>query len=353
VAAKERNSSTTLNDVARLAGVSLATASRSLNGSDRKVKDELRQRVISAATQLNYTTNLSAQAMKTGTSTAVGLIVGDILDPYFSAIAASAARSAKAAGLTVTMAVTEGDATRELRAIRELRMQRPRVILSAGSLTAPARLREEITAELEAYERAGGRVILIRRADLPFTTLAIDDFGGGRQLAVELVSLGYRRFRILQGPDSGRASRDRCEGFIDGLRGSGIPLPEGAVLETAFTRDGGYDGARRLIDAGIDSGELVFATNDVMAIGAMTALREAGRIVGQDVAVAGFDDIPTLTEVTPGLTTVDVSLTELGSRAMDEALSGGSAGKVIPIPARVVLRESTPRRSDDSQSLGT
>ena len=128
-----RSAPATLHDVAREAGVSLATASRSLNGSTRKVNEEYRKRVLEAAARLDYSPNLSAQAVARGTTTTVALLVADIADPYFSSIAAGVVAEADTSRLIVTMAATERDPERELELVRTLRGQRPRVMILAGS----------------------------------------------------------------------------------------------------------------------------------------------------------------------------------------------------------------------------
>jgi LacI family transcriptional regulator len=116
------------------------------------------------------------------------------------------------------------------------------------------------------------------------------------------------------------------------------------VLETEFTEDGGYAAAARLIAAGLDDVELLFAVTDVMAAGAMRALRDAGLVPGHDIAVAGFDDIGTAMDVDPALTTVRVPLREMGKRAMELALSGAEPTVVVWMPTELVLRDSTSRR---------
>ena len=115
------------------------------------------------------------------------------------------------------------------------------------------------------------------------------------------------------------------------------------MIRAAFTRDGGYDGMQRLIERGLGDIELVFAANDVMAVGALSAIRDAGLTPGTDVAVAGFDDIPTVRDVTPALTTVRVPLEELGRRALRLALGDADAAAEGAVRTEVVLRESTPR----------
>jgi LacI family transcriptional regulator len=366
-----RTSPATLHDVAREAGVSLATASRSLNGSARKVNEEYRERVLAAAARLGYTPNLSAQAVARGTSTTVALLVADIADPYFSSIASGLVAEADREGLIVTMAATERDPRRELDLVRTLRGQRPRVMVLAGSRPMDDPTDGALGEELAAYERSGGVVVLISHNELDFRTIAVDNRSGAEELARALTQIGYRRFAVITAGEGLRTAADRLDGFRAGLAGTDAVLADSDVLRTAFTRDGGYDGMKSLLERGLDGIELVFAANDVMAVGALSAVRDAGLTPGVDVAIAGFDDIPTVRDVTPALTTVHVPLEELGRRALrlaladaeDEAAGAADAAGVADGPAdsgtagsgtagsgtgsgavhtAVIVRESTP-----------
>jgi LacI family transcriptional regulator len=339
----------TLHDVAREAGVSVATASRALNGSTRNVRSENVSRVRAAAARLGYEPHLSAQAIAKGSTPTVALVVRDVADPYFSSIAAGVTEAAEAARLIVTMAVADRSPERELEIVRTLRGQRPRVIIVAGSRVdegpggdkgGPA-TREALADELEQYRTAGGRVVLISQRDLPFGTVTIDNHGGSRRLAGALLGLGYRRFAILRAPDAIRTSRERVAGFLAGLGSAGPAEP--LVVETEFTREGGYDAARALAERGLGDVEIVFAVNDVMAIGAMTALRDAGITPGAGVAVAGFDDIGSAVDVFPGLTSVAVPLRDAGRQAVRLALSDEGA-REVRIETEVVVRASAPPR---------
>ncbi|WP_063765235.1 LacI family DNA-binding transcriptional regulator [Nonomuraea candida] len=331
----------TLHDVAREAGVSVATASRALNGSSRNVRAENVTRVREAAARLGYQPHLSAQAIAKGSTRTVALVVRDVADPYFSSIAAGVTQAAEAAGLIVTMAVAGDSPERELQIVRTLRGRRPRVIIVTGSRIDGAGTREALIDELREYRTAGGRVVLISQRDLPFGTVTIDDHGGSAALARALLGAGYRRFAVFHAPPALRTSRDRHEGFLSGLAGADVPEP--LAVETGFTRTGGYEAARRLVERGFEDVEAVFAVNDVMAIGAMTAFRDAGVIPGRDIGVAGFDDIASTRDVVPALTTVAVPLHEAGLSAMRLALSDGEPLPTA-LPATVVLRASTPPR---------
>ncbi|MEU0414055.1 LacI family DNA-binding transcriptional regulator [Streptomyces griseorubiginosus] len=338
------NRPATLRDVARAAGVSQPTASRVLNGSIRNVRQENVDRVLAAAAALDYAPHLSAQAIARGSTNIAALVVNGVEDPYFSSIAGGVSQAAEAAGLVVTMAVADRSPERELEIVRTLRGMRPRMIILAGSRIEGTGTRDALAGELDAYREAGGSVVLISRHDLPFRTVSIDNYGGARQLARALVGQGYRRFAVVRAGVGVRTSRDRCDGFLDGLREFNIDLDERFVVEAEFNRSGGFAGARELVRRGLDGTELLFAVNDVMAIGAMTAFRDAGLIPGQDIAVAGFDDIGPAVDVHPALTTVAVPLHQVGLRAMELALSDGDATRIVPISTNVVLRDSTPRR---------
>ncbi len=339
----------TLHDVAREAGVSYATASRALNGSDRNVRAENVARVHAAAEKLGYTPHLSAQAIARGSTSTVALVVSDVDDPYFSCIAAGVTEAAEAEGLIVTMAVADRSPDLELRIVRTLRGQRPRAIVIAGSRIDGTGTGASLLDELEAYRTAGGRVAIVSQPGLPFPTLAIDNAGGAHRLAQALVGLGYRRFGVIHAPDTIRTSRDRRTGFLAGLAASGLAVPDAHLVEVDFTREGGYAAAGVLADRGVAALEMVFAVNDVMAIGAMTGLRDAGLTPGRDLAVAGFDDIGAAADVTPTLTSVAVPLHDLGRRALRAALDDAPAG-ILPIAAEVVLRDSTPPRGGDPRS---
>ena len=330
----------TLHDVAREAGVSLATASRVVNGSARKVAEEYRERVLAAAKKLNYTPNLSAQAVARGTSNTVSLIVADIADPYFSTIAAGVNRAAEEEGLIVTVAVTGRSPRREVELVRSLRAQRPKVMILAGSRFAHAVENAELEEELASYAGLGGRVVFISQREFEYPTVDIRNEDGARDLGRALTGLGYRRFAILAGPEELMTGAQRERGFRAGLAEAGVTVSDEDILRGPFSRDGAYESMQRLLERGLDEIDLVFAVSDVMAIGAMTAVHDAGLRVPQDVAIAGFDDVFSAVDVMPPLTTVRIPLEDVGIKAVRIALE--LSEEQSPVAAEVVLRGSTP-----------
>ncbi|MGW0084801.1 LacI family DNA-binding transcriptional regulator [Streptomyces sp. NPDC003393] len=334
----------TLQDVARTAGVSLATASRVLNGSTRSVGEQLRQRVLAVASELNYTPNAPAQAMVRGHLDVVGVIVHDIDDPYFSAVAAGVMQRAERAGLLVAVSSTRNRAEHDAEYIAAFRRQRVRAVILVGSRTTDREQLARLRAEVERFRATGARVAAVSQRHLPVDTVVVENRGGAQALAEELVVLGYRRFAVLAGPSTLVTARDRLAGFRAGLAHHGVSLSARCVVPCVFSRDGAYAAMRQALARGLEA-ECVFAVSDVMAVGAMAALRDHGVRLPTDMAVAGFDDIATLRDVTPRLTTVHVDLERLGETALELVL-----GETAPAPrvrrgrGRVVLRESTPPR---------
>lgn len=336
----------TLTQVARAAGVSLATASRALNGSPgRTVGPDLAARVLAVATALGYSVNANAQAMARGTTTTVGLIVHDIADPYAAAIASGVMAAAAERRLIVTIAATLSDPELELRHLQALLRQRATGVILAGSRFADRGVTEAATRVLAAITAAGGHAAAIGQDRLGVNTLAVGNADGARRLAQTLAALGYRRFAVLAGPEQLVTSEDRLAGFRDGLARSGIDLPAENIIGAQYTRDGGYVAMTELLDRG-QGVDAVFAVNDVMAVGAMAALREQGLRVPQDLALAGFDDIATLRDVEPPLTTVRIPLVEMGRQALDLAMGTDPAGEPVvrTVRGEVVVRASTPPR---------
>ena len=277
----------TLHDVAREAGVSLATASRVLNGSERKVADAFRERVERAAEALGYTPNMSAQATARGRSPVIALLVADIADPYFGQIAAGVARGADERGLVVTISITERDPERENRILRALRGQRPQGLILAASRADHAET-GSAPSELEAFERFGGRVVAFGEGQ-GARSIVIDNAGGAEELGRRMAALGYRTAIGIGAADGVRTSDDRLGGFARGFASGGGRV--GRILRGDFRRESGADAMTQALADGVEPGTLIFGVSDVVALGAISAIRAAGREVGGDIAVCGFDDI--------------------------------------------------------------
>lgn len=320
----------------------MATASRVLNGSTRRVAESYRGLVEAAAERLGYTANLSAQATARGTSAIIALLVADIADPYFGEIASGVARAANAAGLIVTVAITERDDAREVRLVRALRGQRPRGLILAASRSSHE-FEPELANELRLIAEAGGHVVALGAGSDTVRNVSVDNRGGGEALGLALAERGYRRALVLAAADGVLTSDERLAGITAGFTAGGGTAPR--VYRGVFTRDSGNDLMARALADGVDAGTVVFAVSDIVAIGALSALRAAGREPGTDIALAGFDDIPACLDVTPALTTVHVPLAQVGHEAFQASTDDEWLLDAGSLRLEVLVRDSTPRRS--------
>ena len=337
----------TLQDVADLAGVSLTTASRVVNEGSRRVGPRLAQRVNQAVAELGYTANLQARAVATGQSAMVGVVVHDIADPYFSSIAAGLIEVADARQLLVCMSPAAATEAAEREYVALMRAQRARAVILIGSRSDDAEARDVLRAEIAAFTRSGGRAVCIGQDLLGVDTVLPENAAGAEALAQAMVALGHRRFAVLAGPRSLLTATDRLDGFRAGLTAWSVPLDPARVVHGAFTRDGGYEAMSAILAADEPLPDCVFAVTDVMAMGALARLRAGGLQVPADIALAGFDDILTLRDVYPPLTTVRLPLKRMGEMAAGLVLAEaagafpGPRPRVIPVPGEVILREST------------
>jgi LacI family transcriptional regulator len=337
----------TLADVARIAGVSMATASRALAGGPRVPCEDLRTRVEEVAKRLHYIPNPAAQAVARGHANVLGLIVHDITDPYFSTIAHVVLEAAEAEGLMTVIADAHRDPERELRYVAGFRSQRARAIIVAGSRVGEASSKARLQQQINLFIAQGGRLALISQPELEANTVSVRNGEASKSLALALCDHGYRDFAVLAAPASLRTSTDRLEGFRAGLKSAGFSLDPSRVFRAEFSRNGGFGAAVQMINQG-KLPECVFAVNDVMALGALSAFRTAGLRVPQDVAVAGFDDVATLCDVVPPLTTVHIPVELVATEAVDIVLRAQEATSLRrTVDGRVVLRESTPARTGE------
>lgn len=333
---------TTLQQVANRAGVSLATASRVLNGSARTPRPDVAERVHRAAIELGYVPNAQAQALARASTGLLGLVVQDIADPYFSSIAAGVQAVAHDHQRQLLLASTNRSPSAEHDAVSAFMAYRTEAIILAGSRRLGADSGEEQLVTLcQAYERNGGRVAVVGQSIGAFTTVSPRNADGARQLARRLVATGHRRFAVVEGPRWLRTSVDRCDAFRDEIATCPDARVEWSVV-SEFNRDGAYAAAKeRLAEHTVDGEPLcIFASTDVMALGVLSAARDLGLDVPDQIGVAGFDDIPTLRDSSPTLTTVRIDLEGIG-RSAAALVTDPAAAVPREFGAEPILREST------------
>ena len=331
-----------LQDVADSAGVSLATASRALAGRDG-VSLGLAQRVRDVAASLGYVPNAHARALAGAAQPVVGLIVHDVADPYFAEIAKGVLRVADEHGLMVLINQSERRPEIELARVRSLRAHRVASIVMAGSGYVDASEEAEAAAELRAFRDAGGRVATVGRHHVPVDAVLPDNYAGGRTAARHLLQLGHRTIAVVAGPERLSTVADRLAGVLDELRDAGVPRADVVIEHDAFSRDGGVAATKRLL-VRAEPPTAILALTDVMAMGALSVLREAGRSVPAEISVMGFDDVTVAADLAPALTTVRLPMADMGAMALQLTLRPPAAR-----PRRrrtgheLVIRDSTAR----------
>lgn len=312
-----------LVDVAQQSGVSIATASRALSGANG-VSETVAEHVRGVARELGYVVNVHARTLAGGPSSAIGLIVHEIGDPYFAEIASGVLRVASEQGRTVQICHTGRDPENELAQIRSLIANRVGAIIVAGSGFVDAAAQAPAKEELAAFQASGGRVAVIGRHHLTADAVLPDNVGGGRSVGEHVLSLGHRRIALATGSRRMTTIADRLEGVEQALRAEGLSIEDVPVVEAAFTRAGGKVAAERIL-AEYPEITAIIALNDDMAIGVLSHLRSAGVSVPGRISVAGFDDVAVAEDLSPSLTTVRLPMTEMGETALTLAMKPQSS----------------------------
>lgn len=332
-----------LKRIAEVAGVSLATASRVLSGSDYPVKPALRQRVLDAAEELNYVPNAAAQGLLRGRTMTAGVLVGDVADPFFSDMIAGIHTAADQLGYMVTIVNTYREPGAELQAVRKLHSHQVDILILAGTGLADSAYQRSLVKHLTSFTRGGKSAVLIGRHDIPdeleVSTISIDNKHGGELMAKHLADLGHERIALLTGDQRLHSTQDRIEGFTRFYDG------RLEIRPVASTRDGGYQATLELLDSQPEI-TAIAATADQMAFGALVALRERGRLVPGDISVSGFNDIAISKDLVPALSSIHIPLGEAGHRALvlgHAALQSGPQHDELELT--LVARESTGARA--------
>lgn len=327
-----------LTDVAQLAGVSIATASRALSGGGA-VSAALTERVFEAADALRYTVNPHARSLAGGLSPVLGLMVYEIDDPYFAEIAGGVIEGAAEREWSVQVSHQARAASSDLAAVKLLRAQQVGAIVIAGSGYRDPTTNALVNAELEAFADSGGRLVAIGRRHIDCHTVLPDNVGAARVVAEHLIALGHRRLGVASGPESLTTVADRRLGIEQAASAAGI----GGICweHAAFTRAGGRVATARLLDQNPDL-TAVIALNDTMATGALSLLRERGIRVPEQVSVTGIDDVQVAQDLAPALTTVRLPMASMGREAARLVLDPPQGGPaLVRVPHELVVRAST------------
>jgi len=323
----------TIRDVAREAAVSVASVSRVLSGG-ASVRPALRSRIEEAVARLGYVPHAGARMLSRAARTdTLGVILPDMHGEFFSELLRGMDWEASARGLQLLLSTMHADAARGTAALRSMRGRVDGVVVMAPEVDPDL---------LFAHLPAGLCALLVNCAPHheARAELRVDNEAGAAEMTRHLLSLGRRRIVHIAGPSGNVDAAQRIAGYEREMAAAGLPT---RVLLGTFREEAGHAAAKVLLDD-IDAVDAIFAANDQMAIGALLALRRAGLTVPDDIAVAGFDDIPIARLISPALTTMRVDIVSIGMRAVTRlaALIDGAAD--IAIEARepvLIVRETT------------
>jgi LacI family transcriptional regulator len=331
-----------ITEVARLAGVSTATASRVVSSADYPVSAAARERVLDAARTLDYVPNALARGLLKSQIPVVAVVVHDITDPYFAEVVRGVEDAASPAGYLVITCSSERDAERETSYVRLLRsMRAASVIFAASGLDDPESNRE-IEKHLAAMRADGAAVVHLSPHALGPADIGVDNEAGMASMVSALVALGHREICFLAGPSTLFVARARLAGYRRGLEEAGIPFDARRVINTSFDKEGGALGVDTLL-GGSAPFTAIACANDPLAMGALARLAELGIAVPRDVSVAGFDDVPVAAITSPSLSTVRLPLREMGRRGFAEAarVLGGDELAPAVLRTELAMRAST------------
>ncbi len=324
----------TMRDVARQAGVSVATVSRVLNESG-PVGETTRDRILRTAVALRYVPNGTARSLTTASTETVGVLLPNLYGEFYSEVIRGVEGAVRARRYHTLLSSVHDGLDELVAGLRTL----------VGRVDGLVVMSPDIGADvLEANLPEGLPVVLLGTPVPDHASVVIDNAAGAEAMVRHLAGLGHRRIALIGGAAGNTDAQARRAGYLRALAAEGLAAGPALTVDGDFTESSGHAAARVLLDLA-DRPTAVFAANDSMAIGALRAFREAGLDVPGDVALGGFDDIPVARYVTPALTSVHVPIHEMGAQAVEAVLDAVQTDapeptSTITLTTRLVVRES-------------
>jgi LacI family transcriptional regulator len=333
---------TTQADVAKLARVSQAAVSKVLNGNDLAIPEQTRQRILGAMDELGYLPNKSAQSLRTQKTRTIASIIPDITNPFYSTFQRGIQSVTNQHDYDLIVYDTNENRETELRSLRSLE----RASVDGAILF----LFHHGFEELKRLVNQGVPAVIVRGRPLVgevhrLDTIYIENVAFAKTAVSHLIDKGHARIGLLTGLKDSPPQLNRLRGYQQALEGANLPINEQFIQSTDFTMDGGYQGMKKLLEKSVRP-TAVFAGNDLMAQGAMLAIREAGLRIPEDMALVGIDDIPVSRLLDPPLTTVSQQQENIGRQAaemifdrINETTSEGP--RLVEMPFELIVRKST------------
>jgi LacI family transcriptional regulator len=335
---------TSIIDVARLANVSVATASRVLSGSSHPVSAEKRTRVMEAAQSLNYSPSALAQAMVTGDTRIVGVIIGDATDPYFAAIVRGVEDVAREEGYLIIVCNSDRIPDIETEYLNTLNHYRVDGIIFAGGGLVDKDYLGAVEQVLEVFRRRNAACVSLGKHLFPSLPILVDNVQVIADAMDYLIGLGHTAIAYISGPSLLTTAELRLNGYKEALRNHGLDLNPDFILNGDYKYEAGLSAARE-IHKMTTKPTAVLASNDIMAIGCLVGLKELAYKIPDEISVMGIDDITIAQFVDPPLTTIALPLYDLGRIGMESLIKlrfdEMSYSDVVMLPHSLVVRRST------------
>ncbi len=341
----------TIRDVAARAGVSVATVSRTLNGVG-PVHGDTSKRVVAAARALKYVPHAAARSLSIRRSHTIGVVLPEVHGEFFSEVIRGIDVAARQRGYHILVSGSHDD-VQEMSAVLHALRGRVDGLMVMSPDPGLGSISRALTADTP--------FVLLNSASANRPAIRIDNHSGARAMTDHLIALGHRGIAFITGPERNADAAERLRGYRTALSSNDAATRPHIEVPGDFTENSGYAAAQQILSMK-PRPTAIFAANDAMAVGALHALREAGLHLPQDMALAGFDDIPMARYLTPKLTTVHVDIAELGRRAVEHLVASiertvqpGRKHEVIA--TTLVVRESCgaemPRRRTTSKKNRT
>lgn len=325
-----------IKDIAKKAGVSVATVSRALARPDI-VKKETLEKVNKAIRAVDYTPNALASSLRRQRSDTVIVVVPDIHNPFYSGIVQGIENVAHERGFRILLGETKDEQSRLDRYADMLMGKQADGLILIGSL---------MPSNFDEAEPMKGQPIVLAceySGGLKLPSVRVDNVQAAVEAVGYLAALGHVRIGTITGPMDNRLGRDRLEGYRLGMERAGLPVHEELIVSGAFTLDSGTEAMQRMLTLR-DRPSAVFCANDEMAIGAIRALNEASLWVPADCSIIGFDDIRFAEYASPPLTTIaqpNIAIGEAAMRLMLDQLNARSTPDEVVLPHKLIVRRST------------
>ncbi len=325
----------TIKDVAREAHVSVATVSRALNGHEN-VAEAVRELVVATAQRLRYQPHAAARSLSSRRTQTIGVVLPDLHGEFFSELIRGIDSVARARRQHLLVSSYHGHPQEQGEALRAMRGRVDGLLVLSPYADQPGFLRDNLPTSVPVV------LLNTRLDDSSYPVLSIDNHRGAVAMVEHLVGCGHRRIAFIRGPEDNFDAQERLRGYREAMQQAGL-AQDTTEYPGDFSESSGYRAGQQLLAAGLP--DAVFAANDMMALGCLFALNEAGVSVPQDVGLAGFDDIPLARFVHPPLTTMRVSIAGLGEQAMTSLLDAiESEGERVP-PSAMLVPELNVRTS--------